>query len=80
MNWLNVSHQTTTAVYFVMSIPGGTAPVKKVERLAINQRALEKTDVIVIGAGAAGMTAATDYGNYRNYRNRLEASTRRRDG
>ena len=43
---------------FPMSIPGGTAPVKKVERLAINQRPLEKADVIVIGAGAAGMTAA----------------------
>lgn len=43
---------------FDMSIPGGKAPVKKVERLAINARGVEKTDVLVIGAGAAGFTAA----------------------
>ena len=43
---------------FAMSIPGGTAPVKKIEHRAIDQRTVEKTDVIVIGAGAAGMTAA----------------------
>jgi len=41
-----------------MSIPGGKAPVKQVERKAINARGVEKTDVLVIGAGAAGFTAA----------------------
>ena len=42
---------------FDMPIPGGTAAVKRVKPIK-NDRAVEKTDVLVIGAGATGMTAA----------------------
>ncbi len=43
---------------FDMPIPGGTAAVKKLDPTKRTLHPIDKTDIIVIGSGAAGMTAA----------------------
>ena len=43
---------------FDMPIPGGTAAIKRVKPVPADSRPVEKTDIIVIGAGAAGFTSA----------------------